>query len=482
MLSAWSGPKISAAHWVALAGASLALLFACGCTLQPRYERPAAPVAASYPGAAGAQAGGAAAVGWRDFIHEPRLRALTEIALVNNRDLRVAILNVEQLQAQYRIARSASFPAVDATAGYTRSNGSLSGGAAGGTGVLPGSSTSTAWTASVGVSAYELDLFGRVRSLNRQALETYLATDEARRSTQIALVAEVATQYFALCGAEEQLALAQHTLGAVRESYEVNKATFAAGASNELDLRAAEGQVHTAESNVQSYQRQRSTAENGLVLLIGQPLPAGLPPAWALADPGPLAEVEPGLPSELILRRADILEAEHTLKASNANIGAARAALFPQITLTGSVGSTSPELSKLLGAGTGYWSFAPQLTLPIFSGGRLSAQLEAAKIGQRIEVAHYEKAIQTAFREVADALAEHESYAQQIDTEAKLAQAEQRRSELAGLRYRAGEESYLSVLSAQQDLYSAQQGLLLARYNQLASRIVLYRALGGGWK
>ncbi len=328
---------------------------------------------------------------------------MIELALANNRDLRVAMLNVEQSRAQYRITRSASFPTVDGGGSYTRAHAS---------GI-----TADQWSASLGTTAYELDLFGRVRSLNKQALEKYLATEEAQRSAQISLVAEVATQYFALRQAEEQLQLARQTLTAVQESYALNKATFDAGASNELDLRTAEGQVQTAKINVLTYERQLAQAENALVLLVGQPLPTDLPAPSSFSDTNMLADIPAGLPSDLVQRRPDILEAEHTLKAANANIGAARAAFFPTITLTASIGTTSSQLSKLFGSGTGVWSFSPQVTVPIFTGGQNRADLDSAKVSTRIEVANYEKAIQTAFREVADALVANSSYATQIEAE-----------------------------------------------------------------
>lgn len=439
-----------------------------GCTMVPQYDRPSSPVPTAYPSATATNATQAANVAWQDFIREARLQKLVEVALKNNRDLRAAVLNVERSRAQYRVTKSASLPAVDGSGSFTRSHAS--------------GTTSDSWVASIGTTSYEMDLFGRVRSLNGQALEKYFATDEARRSVQIALVAEVATQYFALREAEEQLELAQRTLKAVHDSYTLNKASFDAGAINELDLRTAEGQVQTTQINVLTYERQRTQAENALVLLIGQSLPADLPAARSFDEKNVLAEISPGLPSELVQRRADILEAEHTLKAANASIGAARAAFFPRITLTGSAGTTSDQLSKLFGSGSGVWSFLPQITLPIFTGGQLRADLDAAKISTGIEVANYEKAIQTAFREVADALVANSSYDEQIEAEAKRSEVQGRRFELANLRYRQGEDSYLNVLSAQQDLYSAQQGLLQAQRNKLASQIALYKALGGGWK
>src|ERR1017187_240456 len=321
-----------------------AALVLSGCTMIPKYERPVAPVAAQYPGATEPRKESAASgIAWKNFFAEERLKKLIELALANNRDFRVAILNVEQSRAQYRVTRSASFPTVEDGGGFSRQHAS---------GV-----TADQWSASLGTTAYELDLFGRVRSLNKQALEKYLATAEARRSAQISLVAAVASEYFTLRETEEQLHLAQQTLQAVRESYDLNKATFDAGASNELDLRTAEGQVQTAKINMLTYERQLAQAENYLVLLGGQPLPSDLPAPRSFGDTNVLVDVPAGLPSELMQRRPDILEAEHTLKAANANIGAARPAFFPTITLTASIGSTSSQLSKLFGSGTGIWSF-----------------------------------------------------------------------------------------------------------------------------
>jgi outer membrane protein, multidrug efflux system len=446
-----------------------AVLTVSGCTMIPKYERPVAPVAARFPGATESQKESAAAdIAWQNFFAEKRLKKLIELALANNRDLRVSMLNVEQSRAQYRVTRSSSLPSVNGSGSFTRSHAA--------------DVTSDQWSASLGTTAYELDLFGRVRSLNKQALEKYFATEEAQRSAQITLVAEVASQYFTLRQAEEQLQLARQTLTTVQGSYDLNKATFDAGASNELDLRTAEGQVQTARINVLTYERQLAQAQNALVLLVGQPLPTDLPAPRSLSDTNLVTDIPAGLPSELVQRRPDILQAEHTLMAANANIGAARAAFFPSIKLTGSIGTTSDEFSKLFGAGTGVWSFSPQITVPIFTGGQNRADLDAAKVGARIEVANYEKAIQTAFREVADALVATGSYASQIEARAALINAQQRRFDLANTRYRQGEDSYLNVLSAQQDLYSAQQSQLEAQYNKLASQISLYKALGGGWK
>jgi multidrug efflux system outer membrane protein len=445
-----------------------ATLALSGCTMIPKYERPAAPVGAQYPGITQTNASNAADLGWETVFTDERLKQLIGLALTNNADYQVAVLNVEQSRAQYRITRSASFPSVSAGGSYTRAG--------------DFTTTSEAWSASLGSTAYEVDLFGRVRSQNRQALETFFATAEAQRSAKLSLVAEVATEYFVLRQAEEQIALAQDTLKSVEDSYALNQANFDAGATSELDLRTAEGQVQTAKINLLTYERARAQAVNYLVLLIGQSVPANLPAASPFNATNLVAEVSPGLPSELVQRRPDILQAEHTLKAANANIGAARAAFFPTISLTANVGSQSSQLAELFSSGTAVWSFVPQITLPIFTGGQNKASLDSAKIGQRIDVVNYQKAIETAFREVADALVAASSYANQIEAEIKLISAQQRRYELANLRYRQGEDTYLNVLSAQQGLYGAQQELLQVQFRKLASQISLYQALGGGWK
>jgi len=469
-----------------------------GCTLIPQYQRPALPVPELYPGqgadqvaAAKAAPVAAADIASRELFRDARLNRLVELALANNRDLRTAVLNVQQTEAQYRITRSAIFPTVQGSAGFTRSETSFStasllpGGFAGfGSSAVASSTSYTAnsFSASVGVTSYELDLFGHVRSQNAQALEQYFQTEEAQRAAQVSLVGEVATQYLTVRETEELLKLSQDTLVAVRSSYVLNKATFDAGASNELDLRQSEGQVETAQIDVETYQRQLSQALNALQLLLGAPIPADLPPARPFSDADMVADVPAELPSDLIARRPDILQAEHGLKAANANIGIARAAFFPTISLTSSVGVTSTQLSSLFKAGSGEWSFGPQLTVPLFAGGKNVAGLDSAKVGQQLQVAAYEKAIQTAFREVADALVGVDSYARQITLEQSLIDTEQRRLELATLRYRQGEDTYLNELAAQQDLYSAQQGLLQAQFNRLSSKVSLYQALGGGWK
>ena len=462
-------------HPVSLALALVAIALLNGCSLIPAYERPALPVSRQFPGAAEepAEQPAAADTHWREFIAAPRLVRLVEAALDNNRDLRVAALRVEQSRAEYRRSRSALFPSLDLRVAYTRQ----------GTGDVPAGVDATTSSASLSAAstAYELDFFGRVRSGNEQALQQYLQTEEAKRSAQISLVAEVATQYFALREAEEQLTLARQTLELVQESYRLNTVSFDAGQIDALDLRTSEGQMQSAKISVVTYERERAQAENQLVLLIGAPLPADLPAAEPFGA-NVLADIPAGLPAELAERRPDILAAEHALLAANANIGVARAAFFPQISLTGSAGRTSDALGTLLGAGTGIWSFAPQLTLPLFKGGSNRANLDAAQAAKQIEVASYERTIQTAFREVADALVAADTYALETQAQQAAIDAQTQRFTLADARYRQGEVAYLTVLQAQQDLYSAQQGRLRAERSRASSQIALYRALGGGWQ
>jgi len=443
-----------------------AVLLSAGCTLIPKFERPPATVAPRFPGATNDSP--ATELTWREFFQDAPLVELIQLALTNNLDLRVAILNVEQSRAQYRISRSALMPTVNANGSFLRAHAA--------------DVTADAWVASIGTTSYELDLFGRIRSMNQQALEQYLATEQAMRSAQISLVSEVASQYYTLRQAQSQLDLARQTLDTVRESRSLISATFEAGQTSELDLRTAEGQVQTAQINVLTYERRIAQTKNSLTLLVGRTLPETMPDPRPFEDPDLLPQVPAGLPSELIQRRPDILEAEHTLRAANANIGVARAAFFPSIKLSSSVGTTSAQFEQLFASSTGLWSFSPQVTLPLFTGGQNRADLDAARVGKSIEVSQYQKSIQTAFREVADALVVTQTYANQMVMQAALTTAQQRRFDLASARYLQGDTAYLDVLSAQQDLYAAQQGQLEARLAWLLGDISLFRALGGGWK
>lgn len=448
------------------------------CSLAPRYERPAAPVPATWPTPAAPAPEGAtpaADLGWRDVLGDARLQALVELALAGNRDLRVASLNVDLARARYGIQRSARFPDVNGSGSYTRGRTPLDQSSLGRPYV------SDQWNAGVGITAWELDLFGRVRSLNDAALQAWLGTTEARRGAHLSLVAETADQYLATRALDEQLALARQTLELVQTSHDLTRRRYDVGQLSELDLRTAEVQVQTARVNLAALAQQRAQAENALVLLIGQPLPPDLPPPAPLDASGVLADLPAGLPSDLLQRRPDILEAEHTLQAANASIGAARAAFFPTISLTASGGFSSAELGSLFSADAHAWSFTPRVTLPIFSGGRNTASLEAARVQREIAVARYERAIQAAFRDVADALAARGEIEQQVEAGQARVAAGERRYQLADLRFRKGVDSSLTVIAAQQDLYASRQLLVQARLARLRNLIGLYRALGGGW-
>lgn len=450
-----------------------------GCTMIPKYHQPPAPVSNNWPENAGANnlldsTNAVADIGWREFFQDARLQALIGLALTNNRDLLVATLNVEQMRAQYRIQRAALVPIGSISASGSRQRTAFGYSGSG------GGATFSQYSVQAGVSSYELDLFGQVRSLKTAALENYFASRETRKSAQIALVAEVANEYLTERAVDEQLKVTRQTLAAVQKSYDLIKASYDAGVASELDLRSAESQVETARAALAADEQQRAQAEDALVLLIGQPLPADLPPAQPLNEQNFLTDLPPGLPSDLLQRRPDILAAEHELKAANADIGAARAAFFPTITLTGGGGTASTTLEGLFAPGSQIWNFSPQINWPIFNAGTW-AGLDAAKVVRLIQVADYEKAIQTAFREVADALAAKKFLDEQLADQTALVQAEQRRYDLAEARYRDGVDSYLTVLSAQQDLYAAQQNLISLELARLSNLITLYQALGGGW-
>ncbi len=461
-----------------------AALLAAGCTLQPRYERPPAPVAQTFPtggaydkepdNASHAGAGAPATeIGWRDFFADPRLQRILELALKNNRDLRVSILNVEAARAQYQITRAGLFPALNAVASGTRSRTPRDL-------TLSGNPISSEY--SVGVNAsWEIDLFGRIRSLKDQALAQYLALAQTRKAAEIALLSTVADQYLTMIAFDDALAVTRNTLLTAQESLRITSLKFDTGAGSELDLRQAEGVVEQAQANLESQRRLRAQAENALVLLVGEPLPEDLPPGLPLGNQDLLADIPAGLPSDLLTRRPDIAAAEQSLLAANANIGAARAAFFPRVSLTGSAGTLAPSLGGLFKPGSAAWSFAPQITLPIFSGGQNVASLELAQVRKRIEIANYEKAIQTAFREVADGLAARGTFDKQIQALERFTNSQNRRLTLSDLRYRNGVDSYLSVLTAQTDLYNAQQLLITARLQRLTNLVDLYQFLGGGW-
>jgi multidrug efflux system outer membrane protein len=458
------------------------VILVTGCALQPTYKRPEAPVGAypkgeAYKTPAGGPDGttlAAGNIGWRNFLVDARLQQLVALALQNNRDLRVAVLNVEKVQAQYRIQRAALFP--QASVGASASS----------KGTPANASSSNNATVNHNYSvdllaSWEIDFFGRLRSLSDAALEQYLSTAHARQAAEILLVSQVANQYLTILAYDEQLVVTQKTLENAQASYKIVKLQFDTGTASELDLRLSETTVEQALANHAAQVRLRAQADNALVLLVGQPLPQDLPPAVRLEAQPILADIPAGLPSDLLARRPDILQAEAMLRSENANIGAARAAFFPRITLTGSLGTASATLAGLFAAGSSAWSFVPALIAPIFNAGANQANLDVAVVQKDIGVAQYEKAIQMAFREVSDGLAARGTYDDQLAALERYTNAQQRRLDLANMLFANGIDSYLNVLTAQTDLYNAQIALVSARLNRLTSLVDLYRALGGGW-
>lgn len=458
-----------------------------GCSMIPKYERPMAPVAADWPAlnAAGASSGitapvattavPAADIEWQTFFSDPKLRLLIDASLRHNRDLRIAVLNIEQARAQYQIRRADQLPTVNAAlTGLRQPSPNGAGG------------ITSVYTAGLAVTAYELDFFGRVASLKEQALSQYLATEEGRKSAQISLIASVANTYLSLLADEELLAITEQTLTTRQESLRLGKLRFDNGVTSELDYRQSESLLEGARVAYAQTVRQRALDQNLLTLLLGQPLTGelavALPAGKGLAGMPMMADVPAGLLSDLLTRRPDVRQAEQSLLAANANIGAARANFFPRITLTGSAGSASNRLSGLFKSGSYGWTFVPQLVLPIFDYGRNSANLGSANAGRDIAVAQYEKAIQTAFREVADALAGRATLGEQLRAAQAQATAEGVRYKLAGLRYENGIASSLDALDAQRSLFAVQQTVVQTRLLQLQSQVTLYKTLGGGWK
>lgn len=441
-----------------------ALLGACSFT--PVLEKPPAPVSASYPGQTASAAPGDALPAWESFVADARLRDLITLALQNNRDLRLAALNIEQVRAQYQVRRADQVPTVNATVSGNRQP-------------TPSGDISSTYTAGLAMASWELDLFGRVASLKDAALAQYLASEEARRSAQTSLVAAVASTWLTLQTDEALLALTQRTLATREDSLRLTKLRFDNGAASALDLRQAESLTAAARATQAQQRRAIALDLNALTLLVGQEVPARLLPGGV--EVAPFQPVPVGLPSDLLMRRADIRQAEQALVAANANIGAARAAFFPRISLTAGVGTVSTELSGLFKDGSWGFSLAPQALLPIFDLGRNQANLEAAKAGRDIAIAQYEKSIQTAFREVADALAGRATLGDQLAAQEAQAQAEAERFRLAELRYRNGVASFLDVLDAQRALFSTQQALAQTRLAQQQNQVALYKALGGGY-
>ena len=455
------------------------VIFLGGCTLAPKYKQPKAPVPDKWrQGDVYKKAGVSKALPkvWElrreDFFADPGLKAIVRMALENNRDLRLAALNVEQARALYGVRRAELFPSVNALGIGSKRRGSADL-------TLPGQPRTTKqFSVDLGITAWEIDFFGRIRSLKQQALEQYLATEEARRSAQISLVSEVARVYLALAADRENLKLARSTLMNQQQMYNLIKKQYESGLANELDLHRAQTQVETARGEVARYSQLVAQDQNALNLLAGSPVPEDLLPR-GLEDIKPPRDISPGLSSEVLLRRPDIVAAEHQLKAAYAYIGAARAAFFPRTSLTTALGTASNELSGLFDSGNGTWSFTPQAVMPIFDA-RTWAAYRVSKAQREIALAQYERAIQTAFREVADALAVKGTVDERLAAQRSLVEALSQTYRLSKKRYESGIDSYLGVLDAQRSLFSAQEGLTMLRLAKLANRVRLYAVLGGG--
>jgi multidrug efflux system outer membrane protein len=414
----------------------------------------------------------AAPSAWRAVFTDADLQATIDQALANNRDLRVAVANIASAQAQTEVQRSALFPGVNATASESQQR-SPSPFAPGG-----GSVASRSYSASVGFSSWELDLFGRTRSLTRAAYDQFLASEDNRRAVQVSLIAQVATQWFTYAADADLLRVAQETLKTQQASLDLTRARFTGGVASELDVRQAETTVEQARSDVAGFTTTLAQAKNALDLLVGAPVPEARLPG-ALPAEG-VAEVKAGLSSQVLLARPDVQQAEHLLQSTNADIGAARAAFFPQIGLTGQVGQQSTALERLFDAASRTWLFTPSVSLPIFTGGRNVGNLKAAKAQRDAAVAEYEKAIQSAFRDVADALARQGTIGEQLAAQQALTDAAAQALSLTNARYERGADPYVNVLVAQRSLYGAQQSLIATRLTRLANAVSLYRALGGG--
>ena len=454
-----------------IAGASATLVGGC-ISMAPTYHRPASPV----PAALTTDRMNQTVVdelklpGWRDVFVDPRLQKVLGLALTNNRDLRIAILNVEKDRAAYRIQAADQLPTITGGASYMAERTS--------TGGVPLISRST--SVSVGISSWELDLFGRIKSLKNEALETWLATREAQRETRLSLLAQVAGQWLTVASYQQRLGLAKETFESQSETLRLSRLLHEAGTASGVDVAQVEGSVESAREDVASFTTSLAQAKNSLDLLVGTPVPDRLLSPAGLPNAVVLAPVPANLSSNALLARPDITDAEHVLKAANADIGAARADFFPSITLTGSTGRSSSELSGLFERESRAWSFVPGVSIPIFSFGKIRSRFESAKIQNDVAVAEYEKTIQTAFQEAADALAVRRNISEQLDAQKAFVAASRRGYELSKARYTAGLDNYLAVLDSQRSLYSEQQNLISLSLEEETNRIKIYKVFGGG--
>lgn len=488
--------------------AALALATALsGCNLAPKYERPigavpsALPQGGVYPRAA-SDAPDVSRIGWRDFFLDPRLQQVIESGLANNRNLRIAAGNVLQARAQYRVQRANQVPNTTISGSGTYTNNIFGAGGAGGAGAVGGgtgtgagagagagigsggaaggSSNLEIYSVNAGFSAFELDLFGRVRNLSQAALEQYFATEEAQRAARISLIAEIATAWLTMASDLEQLRISRETLKTFEQSLNLTRAQFRIGVASELEARQAETNYQAARNDIATLQTRVAQDQNALNLLVGTTVPAEMLPQGLGSEPVTRDALPGDLSSDILLRRPDVLQAEHQLIAENANIGAARAAFFPRISLTATIGTISTALSGLFAGGSFTYNAAPSIGLPLFDGGRNAANLDYAKASQQVAVATYERAVQTAFREVSDALAQRGTIDEQVDAQTARAEAASVAARLSEARYRAGIDSFLVSLDAQRTAYAAQQQLVNARLARGSNLVELYRSLGGG--
>lgn len=467
--------------------AALLIVTLTGCTMIPKYHRPATNLSSAWPSVPGYEqtpatnaAVPAADIGWQDFFQDPHLRKIIEIALTNNPDLQAAAYNVQQTRALYHVQQDQLIPVVNVngTASRTRTPNFFSSGSTNGT---PPALTYNEFAANLGITSYEIDLFGRIRSLRRQALETYFATDAARKTSQIALVANVATAYLGAEEAAQQLAIAREMVAAAQQTFDLTKRSFDAGVSSQFDLNTASTALQNAILTQTAYAQQFAQANDELAFLLGEPVPTDLAPAPKFRTDICLTDIPMGLPSDLIERRPDIIEAEHQLKAANANIGAARAEFFPVITLTGSAGFASSSLQSLFEPASAAWGISPQIVWPVFASGTAYHELKAIEAAKMAQAAQYQSTVQNAFREVADALAVRETVQAQLAGDEALVKADQESFNLTQAGFKSGVNSSLDLNVTLQTLDSARLNLAQAQYSRLVSLINLYQALGGGW-
>lgn len=461
-------------HPTQCAAAGLLAAALAGCvSMAPGHVTPAPPIPATWVDAGGDGGQAAATLAWRDYFTDPQLRQLIDAALANNRDLRIAVLRTGEARAAFRIQRAEQFPPLGLAGQGARARvpGDLNASGA--------SAVGAEYRAEVGLSSWELDLWGRVRSLKESALQQWLATEAGRQAAELALVAQVADGYLGLRALDERVALAQRTVETREESFRIYTRRYQAGSNSKLELTQVKALLTQAQALHAQLAQARATQLHALGLLVGAD-PGVLPAAAPFDDTMILARLSPGLPSEVLTQRPDIIAAERQLRAANANIGAARAAFFPRIALTGTFGSASAELDGLFDSGSRAWTFAPVLSLPIFDGGARRANLELSQVRRDIAVAEYEQDVQTAFREVADALSAQRWLREQLDVSQVAQDNATERARLAQLRYDNGSSTYLDVLDAQRDLLAAEQQLVQARQQLLSSQVALYAALGGG--